>query len=166
MAPGVEELRWVWTIPAYRQRQWLLTWDLRLVRRWRGLQKDNLHCFHSTGYATLCFTRTIWSFARQKTISRQHCNAHVENALHSFTLQVLFLKWMVKTYEESSWLQKRVDRNREDWMSEEENTAQIQGHCRQLCNVSRATDTGWKNGFTERQRWSQTGDKGHLCTPL
>jgi len=26
--------------------------------------------------------------------------------------------------------------------------------------------TGRKNGFTERQRWSQTGDKGHLCTPL
>ena len=23
-----------------------------------------------------------------------------------------------------------------------------------------------KNGFTESQRWSQTGDKGHLCTPL
>ena len=26
--------------------------------------------------------------------------------------------------------------------------------------------TGRKNGFTERQRWSQTGDKGHLCTTL
>ena len=26
--------------------------------------------------------------------------------------------------------------------------------------------TGRKNGFTERQRWSQTRDKGHLCTSL
>ena len=26
--------------------------------------------------------------------------------------------------------------------------------------------TGRKNGFTERQRGSQTGEKGHLCTPL
>ena len=29
-----------------------------------------------------------------------------------------------------------------------------------------ASYTGRKNGFTERQRWSQTRDKGHLCTPL
>ena len=41
MAPWVEELRWVWTIPTYRQRQWLLTRDLRLLRRWRGVEKSH-----------------------------------------------------------------------------------------------------------------------------
>ena len=32
--------------------------------------------------------------------------------------------------------------------------------------LHRKINTGRKNGFTERQRWSQTRDKGHLCTPL
>ena len=41
MAPWVEELRWVRTIPTYRQRQWLLTRDLRLLRRWRGVEKSH-----------------------------------------------------------------------------------------------------------------------------
>ena len=30
----------------------------------------------------------------------------------------------------------------------------------------RKINTGRKNGFTERQRWSQMRDKYHLCTPL
>ena len=39
---------------------------------------------------------------------------------------------MAKIEEESTWLIKKVDRTGEDWTSKGANTAQRQGHCRQL----------------------------------
>ena len=44
---------------------------------------------------------------------------------------------MAKIEEESTWLLKKVDGTGEDWMSKGGNTAQRQGHCRQLGNWSK-----------------------------
>ena len=41
---------------------------------------------------------------------------------------------MAKIEEESTWLLKKIDRIGEDYMSKGPNTAQRQGHCRQLSN--------------------------------
>ena len=39
---------------------------------------------------------------------------------------------MAKIEKESTWLLKKVKRTEEDWISKGGNTAQRQGHCRQL----------------------------------
>ena len=43
---------------------------------------------------------------------------------------------MAKIEQECTWLLKKIDRTGEDWMSKGGNTAQRQGHCRQLSNWS------------------------------
>ena len=63
--------------------------------------KENCHCFHSTGYATLIWSYSTLQFSR-------------ENTLNSFTLQALFLKCKAKIEEESTWLLKKFDRIGED----------------------------------------------------